>query len=561
MGETATLTRPWLRFYDPGVPHTQSYPQITIPTLLEEATAQFGDRPATVFFGGEMTYRQLHSLVHRFASGLTRLGIRPGDRVSLHLPNSPQFLIAYYGALTAGAIVVPFNPLYAEREIEGQLVDSGVEVAVTLDLLYPRLASVRPKTSVREVVVTPINAYFPPLLRWLYPLKAYREGRVVRIPRTPGVHTFSSLLDAAPLQTSVPLDPGQTAVLLYTGGTTGVPKGAVLSHRNVVCNVYQLRAWFTRLRPGQDVVLAIVPFFHSYGMTTVMNFVVAAGLKAVLLPRFQIDTLLQAAAKYRPQVLPGVPTIYTAIVSHPQVSRYDLRSITACVSGAAPLPLDVQARFETLTGGRLREGYGLTEASPVTHANPLDSTLRKAGSIGIPIPDTDARIVDESGEYTLPPGEVGELVVRGPQVMQGYWHQPTKTAQTLRGGWLFTGDMAKMDEEGFFYIVDRKKDMIITGGLKVYPREVEEVLYAHPAVLEAAAIGIRNAYKGEMVKAFVVLREGQHATAEDIIGYCKSHLAIYKVPHEVEFRSQLPKSMVGKVLRRVLGEETPPAPR
>ena len=555
MDATTTLTRPWLRFYDAGVPHTLTYPHITVPSFLDETAGRFGDRPAAVFFGARLSYRTLQTLVDRFAAGLVRLGIRPGDRVSLHLPNCPQFLIAYYGTLKTGAIVVPFNPLYTERELEHQLVDSGAEVTITLDLLYPRLAAVRPKTQVRNIVVTPINAYFSPLLRWLYPLKAYREGHLVRIPRD--VLTFRTLLETSPTQRGVPVDPDQPAVLLYTGGTTGIPKGAVLSHRNVVCNILQARAWFPQLQPGRDTVLGVLPFFHSYGMTTVMNLAVASGLATVLIPRFQIDMLLQATAKYRPQLLPGVPTIYTAIVSHPQVTHYDLRSIKACVSGAAPLPREVQARFETLTGGRLVEGYGLTEASPVTHANPLEGS-RKTGSIGIPFPDTDARIVDDTGDQTLPPGEVGELTVRGPQVMQGYWHQPEETAQALRGGWLFTGDMAKMDEDGFFYIVERKKDLIITGGLKVYPREVDEILYAHPAVLEAAVVGIPDPYKGEVVKAFVVLRDGQHATADDLIADCKRQLAPHKVPRTVEFRRELPKSMVGKILRRALVEATPP---
>jgi len=385
MDTSTMLTRPWLRFYDPRVPHTLTYPQIAVPSFLDETAARFGDRPAAIFFGARLSYGSLQTLVDRFAAGLVRLGIRPGDRVSLHLPNCPQFLIAYYGILKTGAIVVPFSPLYTEREIERQLVDSGAEVAITLDLIYPRLAAVRPKTQVRAIVVTPINAYFPPLLRWLYPLKAYREGHVVRIPRN--VPRFQGLLETSPMQRGVPVDPDQPAVLLYTGGTTGIPKGAVLSHRNVVCNIHQSRAWFPQLQPGRDVVLGVLPFFHSYGMTSVMNLAVANGLATVLVPRFQIDMLLQAIAKYRPQLLPGVPTIYTAIASHPQVTRYDLRSIRTCVSGAAPLPREVQAQFEKLTGGRLVEGYGLTEASPVTHANPLEGT-RKTGSIGVPFPDT-----------------------------------------------------------------------------------------------------------------------------------------------------------------------------
>ena len=550
----ATPDRPWLRFYEPGVPHTLRYPRASVQSLLDESAAQFGDRSAAVFFGAALSYRALHTLVHRFAGALHRLGVRPGDRVSLHLPNSPQFLIAYYGALRAGAVVVPFNPLYVEREIEHQLIDSGAEVAVTLNLFYPRLADVRPRTRVREIIVTSINAYFPPLLRWLYPLKAWREGHLVRVPRGRDVHRFSELLDADQPAPPEAIDPEQTAMLLYSGGTTGIPKGVILSHRNLVCNVVQARAWFTGLRAGEDSILAVIPFFHSYGMTAAMNLAVSAGERLILLPRFQAEMVLGAIAAYKPRLFPGVPTLYTAIISHPHVSRYNLRSGMSCISGAAPLPVEVQTRFEQLTGGKLVEGYGLTEASPITHANPI-SGIRKMGSIGVPFPDTDARIVDGSGEHALPPGEVGELAVRGPQVMQGYWNQPAETAQMLRDGWLLTGDLAKMDTDGFFYIVDRKKEMIITGGLNVFPREVEEVLYAHPAVQEAAAIGVRDPYRGESVKAFVVLRQGARATADEIIEHCRRNLAPYKVPRAVEFRTQLPKSIVGKILRRVLMEE------
>src|SRR5437016_2244763 len=422
----ATPDRPWLRFYEPGVPHTLRYPRASVQSLLDESAAQFGDRSAAVFFGAALSYRALHTLVHRFAGAVHRLGVRPGDRVSLHLPNSPPFHIASYGALRDGAVVVPYNPLYVEREIEHQFIDSGAEVAVTLNLFYPRLADVRPRTRLREVIVTSINAYFPPLLRWLYPLRGWRAGHLGRVPRGRGVHRFSDLLDAAVPAPQVAIEPERTAMLLYTGGTTGIPKGAMLSHRNVVCNVLQARAWFTGLRPGQDSTLAVIPFFHSYGMTAAMNLSISAGARLILLPRFQVEIDLGAIAKYRPQLFPGVPTLYNAIISHPHVAAYSLRSGMACISGAAPLPAEVQTRFEHLTGGKLVEGYGLTEASPVTHANPI-SGLRKIGSIGVPFPDTDARIMDGSGGRVLPPGEVGELVIRGPQVMQEYWNQPAET--------------------------------------------------------------------------------------------------------------------------------------
>ncbi len=555
MAEVTHRLHPWLRFYEPGVPHTLVYPDVPIPAFLDETAARFATHPATTFFGATMSYRTLQMMADRFAASLHRLGLRAGDRVSLHLPNSPQYLIAYYGTLKAGGIVVPCNPLYVEREIAEQLIDSGAEIAVTLDLFYPRLVAVRQQTKVREVIVTGIQDYFPPLLRLLYPIKARREGHHVRIPKASDVHRFIEQLAIPATTPTVRADPASLAVLLYTGGTTGTPKGAMLTHRNLVCNALQARSWYTKPRTGKESTLAVLPFFHSYGMTSVMNYAVSLGTRLILLPRFQVDDVLKAINRYHPTLFPGVPTIYTALINHPNIRRFALRSISACISGAAALPVEVQSRFEALTGGRLVEGYGLTEASPVTHTTPIFG-VRKPGSIGIPIPDTDARIVDlESGTRTLGPGEVGELVIQGPQVMQGYWNKPEETAQTLRGGWLYTGDLARMDDDGYFFVVDRKKEMIITGGLNVYPRDVEEVLYGHPAVMEAAAIGVPDAYRGEVVKAFVVLKAGAQVTADDLIQHCRRGLAPFKVPKTVEFRTQLTKSLVGKILRRVLAEE------
>lgn len=549
-----TDDRPWLKFYEPGVPPTLEYPQITVSEFLDRSAAQFPQHVATVFFGAQLTYAKLRELANRFASGLIRLGVRPGDRVSLHLPNCPQFLIAYYGALKAGAIVVPFNPLYVEREIEHQLVDSGATVAVALDLVFPKIAAVRPRTPLRRMVVTSINEFFPPLLRLLYPLRARREGQLVHVAWAADVRPFSELLSES-AHAAVRDDLDAPAVLLYTGGTTGVPKGAALSHRNLVCNTLQARAWFSQLRPGEGTTLAVIPFFHSYGMTSAMNLCISNGSRLILLPRFEIARVFGAIARYRPTMFPGVPTMYTAIINHPQARTVNMRSIHACISGAAPLPGEVQAQFETLTGGRLVEGYGLTETSPVTHVNPMQGT-RKLGSIGVPIPDTDARIVDpEHLDRTLGIEAVGELAIRGPQVMTGYWQHPEETSLVMRDGWLLTGDIAKMDHDGFFFIVDRKKELIKSGGMNVFPREVEEVLYAHPAVLEAAAIGVPDAYRGEVVKAFVVLKPGATGTADDLIEHCRQHLAKFKVPQTIEFRDQLPKSLVGKILRRVLSEE------
>jgi long-chain acyl-CoA synthetase len=502
-----------------------------------------------------MSYQTLQRLANRFASALQRLGLTPGMRVSVHLPNCPQFLIAYYGILKAGGIVVPFNPLYVEGEIARQLRDSGAEIAVTLDLFYPRIAAIRHNTNVRDIVITRINDYFPPHLRLIYPLKARREGHYITIPRAKDVHRLHVLLDEPSHPLAQRIDPQGPAVLLYTGGTTGIPKGAVLTHRNLVSNTLQTRSWFTKPRTGTESILAVLPFFHSYGMTSVMNYAVSLGSRMLLLPRFQVDDVLRTIDRYHPSLFPAVPTIYTALVNHPHVKDFDLRSITACISGAAPLPVELQTRFETLTGGRLVEGYGLTEASPVTHTTPIFG-VRKRGSIGIPIPDTVARIVDaDMGTHTLGAGEVGELVISGPQVMAGYWNKLEETAHAVRGGWLYTGDLATMDHDGYFFIIDRKKELIITGGMNVYPREVEEVLYAHPAVMEAAIIGVPDAYRGEIVKSFVVLKPGALATPENIIEHCRKHLAPFKVPKEVEFRNELPKSLVGKILRRVLVEE------
>lgn len=555
MVERTGTHHPWLRFYEPGVPPTLTYPETLVPALLDETAARVGGAPATVFFGATMSYGTLHALADRFAAVLRRLGLQPGMRVSVHMPNCPQFLIAYYGILKAGGIVVPFNPLYVEREIAQQLTDSGAEVTVTVDMFYPRIAAVRQQTKVREVIVTGINDYFPPHLRVLYPIKARREGHYVAVPQAKDVHRWRPLLESVSSVPPVRTDPKNPAVLLYTGGTTGTPKGAVLTHRNLLCNTLQTRSWYTKPRTGTESTLAVLPFFHSYGMTSVMNHAVSLGTRMILLPRFQVDDVLKAINRYHPTTFPGVPTIYTALINHPNIRQFDLRSISACISGAAALPVEVQSRFEALTGGRLVEGYGLTEASPVTHTTPIFG-LRKPGSIGIPIPDTDARIVDtESGTRTLGPGEVGELVIQGPQVMQGYWNNPKETAQTLRGGWLYTGDLARMDDDGYFFVVDRKKEMIITGGMNVYPRDVEEVLYAHPAVMEAAALGVPDAYRGEVVKAFVVLKPGAQVTADDLIQHCRGGLAPFKVPKTVEFRTQLPKSLIGKILRRVLSEE------
>lgn len=547
------MERPWLQHYDPGVPTQLDIPDLPLDQVVRRAAQTYGGRAALVFFGRRISFSQLDQLVDRFAAGLQRLGVVKGTPVSLHLPNCPQFVVAYYGIIRAGGVVVPHNPLYTEPEVAYQLRDSGAEVAITLTLFYPRVASAAKQAKVREVVFTGIHEFMGPFARWLYPLKARREGQWVNVPPQAGVRPFSELLrGGAP--DPVAIRPEDPAAYLYTGGTTGVPKAAVLTHRNLVANMLQAVSWDPQLRRGQEVALAVLPFFHSYGMTSVLNFSMWVGATVILVPRFDPKLVLEAVRRHRPTLFHGVPTMYIALLNTPELARVDFRSVRAGISGAMGLPLEVQRQWESVTGGRLVEGYGLTEASPVTHCNPLYG-VRKPGSIGIPVSDTDARVVDPETGAPLPAGEVGELEVRGPQVMQGYLHRPDETGQVLHDGWLRTGDMARMDEDGFFYIVDRKKEMINVAGLKVFPREVEEVLYRHPAVREAAAIGIADPSRGEVVKAFVVLKEGQHATPEELIEFCRQHLAPHKVPRALELRPQLPKTLIGKVLRRALAEE------
>jgi long-chain acyl-CoA synthetase len=548
--------RPWTKFYEAGVPPTLQYPATTLGSILAGTAAKFPDHTALLFFGKKISYAELDRLANRFAKALARLGVRKGDRVALMLPNIPQMVIAYYGALRMGAIAVATNPLYHEHELEVQLKDSGAETLVAVDMFYPVISRVLPKTAVKRLILCGIKDYLPFPLNLLYPIKAKIEKQWVPVKRVPPIHDFLSLVKGA-LETPVTADvsPDDIAILQYTGGTTGTPKGAVLTHRNLAANAVHNRAWLTIRKEGEERILAVIPFFHVYGMTTAMNLGVLMGAELILLPKFHTKEVLEFINKYRPTIFPGIQAMYLAIGNYPKIHKYDLTSIKAAISGAGPLMREVQDRFEHLTKARIVEGYGLSEASPVTHCNPLFGK-RKLGSIGLPFPDMDAKIVDiETGDKDMPVGEAGELVVRGPQVMKGYWNKPEETARALRGGWLHTGDIATMDEEGYFFIVDRIKDMIKTVGENVYPREVEEVLYTHPKVKEAVVIGVPEEFKGEMIKAYIVLKEGKAATAEEIIGFCKERLSKFKVPKEVEFRDQLPKTLVGKVLRRVLRDE------
>ncbi|BFH68084.1 long-chain-fatty-acid--CoA ligase [Paenibacillus dendritiformis] len=548
--------RPWIRHYPEEVAPTADYPKHNVAQLLIQAAVQYPSRTAVHFMGGNLSYQQLLDAAYRFANGLHALGIKSGDRVALMLPNCPQMVIAYYGSLLAGAVVVMTNPLYMEGELINQLNDAGAKVIVTLDMLLPRVRQVKRHTPLTYIICGSLREYLPFPLRFLYPLKAKKEGHSLHIPHEPGLFRFKSWLKShTPQPVLCPVDAeNDIAMLQYTGGTTGTAKGVMLTHYNLVANTVQTANWCYKANRGGERFLAALPCFHVFGLTVLLNQAMHLAGELVLLPRFDTLQVLDAIEKKKITVFPGAPTMYIAINHHKEVQRFDLSSVKVCVSGSAALPLEVQERFEALTGGRLIEGYGLTEASPVTHANPIWG-LRKTGTIGIPFPDTDAKVVHPETFEPLPPGEIGELAVKGPQVMKGYWNRPEDTAAVLKDGWLLTGDMAKMDEDGYFMIVDRKKDMINASGFKVYPRDVEEVLFEHPAVREAVVIGVPDPYRGETVKAFVVRAEAAGTTAEELEAWCRERLAAYKVPRLYEFREELPKTMVGKVLRRRLAED------
>jgi len=548
------LEKPWLKFWPEGVPKSIEYPNLPLCEVLRETTRKYSQNTAIIYYGRRITYSELDQLVDKFTTALQDLGVRKGDRVGIQLANVPQFVIAFYGTLRAGAICVACSPLYKARELEHQLNDAGVETLVALDTLYPIVQEIRDRTKLRNVITTSARDYLPPLLRALAPLKG------VKSHECPGALDFLSVMKKyGPKPKPVAVSPDDLAALQYTGGTTGVPKGAMITHRNFVVNARQCEVELP-IRHGVDINVTVLPLFHIFGMTVAMNAAVLTGTTMLMIPNPRDPKgILEAMSKYKATVFCSVPTMYVALINTPEIEKYDLRSVRACISGAAPLPVEVQKKFEEITGGRLVEGYGLTETSPVSHVNPLDDPKKnRPGSIGIPVPETDAKIVDlETGTKDLKPNEVGELIIKGPQVMQGYWNKPDETAIALKNGWMYTGDIAKMDEDGYFYIVDRKKDMIDVSGLKVWPREVEEVLYEHPAVKEAAVLGVPDPYRGETVKAYVTVKPGYEGkvTEEEIIKFCKEKISTYKAPRSVEFRDSLPKTLVGKILRRKLKEE------
>lgn len=550
--------RPWLKWYPKEIPHHLQYEEVSLQETLRRTAKKFPDRPAVHFMGKEIPYRKLFESSLKLANYLRKIGLQKGDRVAVMLPNTPQTFISFYGILFAGGIVVQVNPLFTEREIAFQLKDAGAKFIIVLDMLFNRVKNVEKETDLRHIIVTGIKDYLPFPKNLLYPMVQKRQKTVPpKVEHEGRHHLFAEIMKRTEAK-DIPdeVNPKEdVAILQYTGGTTGFPKGVMLTHFNLYANAKMCDAWMNKFKEGEGATLGVLPLFHVYGLTTVLVFTVMKGDMAILLPRFDAGEVLKTIDKLKPKVFPGAPTMYIGLLNHPDLEKYDLSSIEVCLSGSAPLPVEVQQQFEKLSGGKLVEGYGLTESSPVTHANFLWDNERVKGSIGVPWPDTDAKIVSLSTGETLPPGEIGELAVKGPQVMKGYWNRPEETEQALKDGWLMTGDLGYMDENGYFYIVDRKKDMIIAGGYNIYPREVEEVLYEHPAVKEAVVAGVPDPYRGETVKAYIVLKEGQRVTEEELDRFARKQLAAYKVPRIYEFRDELPKTAVGKILRRQLVEE------
>ncbi|SDH75672.1 long-chain-fatty-acid--CoA ligase [Alteribacillus bidgolensis] len=552
-----TKEKAWLSHYPNEIPSSIEYEERSLQSYLKEAAETEPDKQALHFMGKNMTYKEVYEKAQRLAYQLQQLEVEKGDRVAIMLANTPQSVICYYGALMAGAVVVQTNPLYVEREIQHQMNDSGAKVMICLDILFPKVEKVRSETFLEHVIVTSIKDYLPFPKNVIYPfIQKKNTGIKVNIIYNENTHPLKELLanKKGEIWEYSIYPKKELALLQYTGGTTGPAKGVMLTHYNLVANTLQCRTWMYKMKKGEETVLAALPFFHVYGMTVVMNLAVMYHSKMIILPKFDPAQVLKTIQKHKVSLFPGAPTMYVGLINEPSIQKYDLSSIEVCLSGSAPLPLEVQERFEKLTNGKLVEGYGLTETSPVAISTPIWGK-RKMGSIGVPWPDTEAAILSaETGEIAEA-GEIGEIIVKGPQVMKGYWNRPEETAAVFKDDWFLTGDMGYMDEDGYFYIVDRKKDMIIAGGFNIYPREIEEVLYEHTAVQEAAVIGVPDPYRGETVKAFIVLKEGKKVTAEKLEQHCRAYLAAFKVPHLYEFRKELPKTMIGKILKRTLVEE------
>jgi len=543
--------RLWDRSYAPGVKKTLDYEKRTISEALTRSAERFPDRTALNYMGGRISYRKLEELVNRFARALLDLGIRPGDTVAVCLPNIPQVVIANLAIFRIGAVAAQNNPLYTERELAYQLNDSDARIVVTLSLLVPRMRKIRPQTRIEKIVACHIHSYLPFPKRQLFPYVKKEMFRKV-VP-TDEVREFRGLVKRAsgePVQERSRWE--DLAALIYTGGTTGVSKGVMLSHANLSCNVQQFVSWFPGLKPGEERLVGTFPIFHSAGFTAIQNFIVWQAWEQIMIPRPEPKGIIDILRRERPGWLPGVPTLFVGLLAEPEFRKMDLTFIKGFFSGAAPLSAETIRDLKGLTGGTMCEVYGMTETSPVATVTPRGGTI-KPGTVGIPVADTDVRIVDlETGEKEMPVGEAGEILISGPQVMMGYYKKPEETREVLRGGRFYTGDIGAFDEDGYLSVVDRKKDMVIASGYNIYPVEIDNLLMEHPKILQACAVGVPHAYRGETIKAFIVLRKGERLTESDVLAFCREKLAPYKVPKAVEFLDALPTSAVGKVLRREL---------
>ncbi|WP_320170868.1 long-chain fatty acid--CoA ligase [Maridesulfovibrio sp.] len=550
------ISRPWLKHYDADVSETVDFVFRPLFEYLDMTAEKWPKRKAIEFQNWSITYAKLRQTVEVMAANLRKHGLEPGERVAMMLPNTPQTIMTYWAILKAGGVVTMTNPLYMETEIVHQLNDSGAKMMVTVDLLWPKLEKLRDRLPVRKYFVTRISDTLAFPLNILYNIKCLRDRNTPKIPyNDSSVFHWKTLRAGKDTYSAQNIRPEDTAMLQYTGGTTGLSKGCNLTHANLSANVQQCHAMLNMLGRDKEIVLGILPYFHIYGLTVCLNFPTLLGATMVPFPRYVPLDVLKTMHKLKPTLFPGAPALYISLLQQKELDKYDVASVKYCLSGSSPMPVEGIRQFKEVFGATIVEGFGLTEASPVTHLNPLNGT-KKPGSIGMPLPSTDAAIVDmEVGSLPLPPGKMGELIIRGPQVMKGYYNKPDETAGTLRNGWLYTGDIAYMDEDGYFYIVDRKKDMIISSGYNIYPREVDEVLYKHPKIREAVTVGLPHKTRGEIIKVYIVLKDGESMDRTEIIAYCREKLAGYKVPRQVEFRSELPKTMVGKVLRRALREE------
>lgn len=543
----------WLKSYPEDVDWHAEIPLGALHERLDRAEKKYPNQVCVEFKGREFTYREITDKVRRFARALHEMGVGKGTRVGLFMPNCPQYVIAYYGVLRAGATVVNYNPLYSPRELEHQITDSGTEVMVTLalTLLYPKLEPFIGATCLKKVIVSQMGEALPMAKAALFSMARSKE--IAEIPDDDRHFWFADMLTAPPEVQTAKIDPEKDiAVLQYTGGTTGVPKGVVLTHANLTANIRQCRLWFSTARDGEEIMMGVLPFFHVFAMTVIMNFAVASGFRIIMHPRFELKTLLDDIQSKKPTLMPGVPTMFSAILNYPKTRKYDLSSLTMCISGGGPLPHEVKEQFEALTGCKLFEGYGLSETSPVASCNPIYG-VNKTGSIGMPLPGTVLEIIStEDGETLLPQGESGEICISGPQVMSGYWQQPEETDKVLCNGRLHTGDVGYMDEDGYFFINDRLKEMIISGGYNIYPRTIEEVLYTHSDIMECAVIGVDHPTRGQVPKAFIVKKEGSPLDDQAVKAYLKDRLSAYCIPHSIAFREELPKSAIGKILKKEL---------